>query len=328
MVYMSTGNTSPTISGISTVSSYVDYNTTSASVYYYRPVYSNYITNIGTEIDFNIVKDKDTKVIHPQMYFKFVKSKMTKMQQKEMHERLSKLQKLVKEAKNLGQKALYEELATKVAMTVKEQEMNVCGIEYIVPKSIIEKYMYKVKDVDIKLSKLENYTRPIPANVSKRLKKVQELELFDNYWVLYLDYKDKIDIDNNKKKESSDKKTNKEKIKEKDPILFGVQNYEPDKFYFIIDWIDEYCDLTLDKFVDTIKKDDPNYNLNSIDEMTPKLMQKLIQESKERFERLQKTNQGNFKDLMKEEDNYYKKVIKGGENLLHKIKVKFGIKDK
>lgn len=271
--------------------------------------YNSYVTDLGTEIKFEVIKDKN-KVIHPQMYFKFVKSKMTKMQQKEMHERLSKLQKLVVGAKDLGQKALYEELSRKIAITVKEQEMNVCGIEYIIPKEAIEKYRNKIKDVDIGLCSIENYTRPIPSNVSKRLKKCQELKLFDNYYVLYLEYKNKIDVGGTKKQEKAEKKTNKEKIKEKDPILFGVQDYDRDKFYFIIDWIDEYCDLTLDKFVDTIKRDDPNYNLDKISDMTPELMQKLIAESKERYERLRNTNSKNYKDLMKEEDNAYVKVIK------------------
>jgi hypothetical protein len=84
-----------------------------------------------------------------------------------------------------------------------------------------------------------------------------------------------------------------------------VQDYEPDKYYFIIDWIDEYCDLTLDKFIATIKKDDPEYDLDKIDDITPELLQKLVQESKDRHTRLQGTKRENYKELMEKEDATY-----------------------
>lgn len=282
--------------------------TTSADsyIYYHPSKYGTYETVLGTQINFDVIKEKDTGKIHPRLYFKFVKSKMTRLQQKELNERLSKLQKLLVQAEDLGQKALYEELARKVAIAVKEQEINVCGIEYAIHGEIINKYRNKVKGPTIGFCKLESYSRPIPANVKKRIEKCKELKLFDQYWVLYLEYKDKLDVDDTKKSEATEKKTNKEKIKEKDPILFGVQDYMPDKHYFIIDWIDEYCDLTLDKFVETIKKDDPEYDLDKIDDITPEILQKLVKESRERIDRLQKTRRDNYKQLMEEEDNSYK----------------------
>jgi len=287
-------------------------NITSATNIYYNPTqYNQYITNGGTAINFGIVQDK--KVIHPQLYFKFVKSEMTKLEQKEMTERLFKLQTLVKQAEDLGQKALYEDFARKIAITVREQEINVCGIEYIVSKGSVDKYKDKVKDVDIKFSKLEEYSRPIPTNVKKRLDKFKKLMMFDNYMVLYLDYKEKIDIDN-KKKAVAEPKTNKQKIKEKDPILFGTLDYEPDKLYFIADWIDEYCDLTLDKFVQTIKKNDPEYELDGIDELDEEYIQRMVKESRERFVRLKETDPGTYKKLMVDEDMSYLKKLEKKES--------------
>jgi hypothetical protein len=280
--------------------------TSGTNIYYNPNQYNQYITNAGTAINFGIVQDK--KVIHPQLYFKFVKSKMTKLEQKEMTERLFKLQSLVKQAENLGQKALYEDFARKIAITVREQEINVCGIEYIISKDSVDKYKDKVKDVDIRFSKLEEYSRPIPANVKKRLDKFKKLMMFDNYMVLYLDYKEKIDIDN-KKKAVAEPKTNKQKIKEKDPILFGTLDYESDKLYFIADWIDEYCDLTLDKFVQTIKKNDPEYELDGIDEIDEEYIQKMVKESRERFVRLKKTDPSTYKKLMVDEDMSYLKKL-------------------
>lgn len=42
--------------------------------------------------------------------------------------------------------------------------------------------------------------------------------------------------------------TKKEKEKKRDPILFGIIKHSRN-FYYIGDWIDEYCDLTLKEAV-------------------------------------------------------------------------------
>jgi hypothetical protein len=206
--------------------------------------------------------------------------------------------------------------------------LNVCGIEYIINKDSINKYKDKVKDVDIKFKKLEEYDRPIPANVTKRLNKFKKLKMFDGYMVLYLDYKEKIDIDN-KKKSVAEVKTNKQKIKEKDPILFGTLDYEPDKLYFIADWVDEYCDLTLDKFLQTIKKDDPEYKLEQFESIDEEYIQRMVRESRERHTRLKKTTASNYKKLMEEEDvvSVVKNLQDKSKKLSKKIKELFSKKD-
>jgi hypothetical protein len=292
--------------------------TTTDTVYYSPSSYSQYSTGLGTEINLAFIKDK--KVIHPRLYFKFVKSKMSKLHQKELNDRLSKLQKLLIQAEDLGQTSLYEDLARKIAITIKEQEINVCGIEFTVHEEAIKKYKEKVKGPEIGFCSLEKYARPIPSMVKKRIEKCKELKLFDNYWVLYLEYKEKTDIGNKKKEENTEKKTNKEKIKEKDPILFGTLDFLPDKFYFIVDWIDEYCDLTIDKFVEVVKKDSSEFDLDRIDNITPKLLQKLVQEVRDRHDRLKNTNSKNFEKLMEEENNFYTRKIKNLNNKYPKIK--------
>ena len=214
----------------------------------------------------------------------------------------------------MGQQALYEEFARKIAITVREQELWACGIEYFTHRKYVDQFMDKVKDVEIGFSKLERFNRPLPAKVEKRVKKIKKLKLFDELWVLYLDYKDKKDIDGKKKAEKK-LKTNKEKIKEKDPILFGIQSHMPDKLYYVIDWIDEHCDLTLDKFIDDIKKSDPDYDVDKLDTINEKLIKKLVKESRERHQRLQNTKPSNYKSLMDIED----KLTKSGKAITKKV---------
>jgi hypothetical protein len=43
--------------------------------------------------------------------------------------------------------------------------------------------------------------------------------------------------------------------KAKDPILFGVVKGTRN-LYYIGDWIDEYCDLTLDKFLSVLEMEE------------------------------------------------------------------------
>jgi len=284
---------------------------------YHPSIYGQFQTTVGTEVQINFVQEKDKKVLHPQLYFKFVKSKLSKLEEKKLNKRLLMLQKMVKKAEDLGQKALYEEFARKIAITVREQELYVCGIEYFIGKDIIKKYMNKVKDVAIKLKELEDFDRPIPNSVAKRIKKFQDLEMFDKYFILYLDYKEKTDIGDEKKVEK-ELKTNKQKIKEKDPIVFGVQNYLPNKFYFIADWIDEYCDLTLDKLLDTVRENDPDYEVDTLQTLDEDLIQRMVKESRERFNRLKETKPGTYKKLMEKEDLSYlkKENEKSGEKEL------------
>src|SRR5208283_2775599 len=98
-----------------------------------------------------------------------------------------------------------------------------------VDRSVIDKFRYKVKDQVIKFEELEKFPRMIPSKVQKVIAEVKERKLFDKHHVLFIDYT-----------KEQPKKTNKEKIRERDPILFGSYAYQPDRFYFITDWIDEY----------------------------------------------------------------------------------------
>lgn len=90
---------------------------------------------------------------------------------------------------------------------------------------------------------MKNYPREIPDEMIDVVQKTKGL--FDEFYVLFTDYSGELE---------------KEVEKERDPILFGgfctkSRDIVADRFYYLGDWIDEYCDLTLDKLVSETSKD-------------------------------------------------------------------------
>ena len=234
---------------------------------------------------------QDQKEIGPRLYFDFVKTKFKKTEIEKIEQSIGPLTQLISNAKEVGQEGLYEELLIKLAVMLRVQEalaVNVC--KYVL-KEDISKFINIVRGRTIELRKLESYPRPIPSNIRSRITLVKSRNIFDEYWVLY----------NNPTKEVV--KTNKEKIIEKDPILFGVFVNDPDKYYHIVSWEDEYCDLTLDKFVDTLKNDKvtKEYTCGKIPKLTNKDIDQIKQEVFEKYNRLKSTKPSNYKQLAEEE---------------------------
>jgi hypothetical protein len=282
---------------------WADYGTANSSAI----INYSWVTASGTGVQTERGDSKDIKVdskdrgIHPRLYFKYVKSKMTKLQKSRLEERLSKLKKLVIQTKELGQQALYENFAKNLVSVVRESEAEACGIEYIILRETIDKYRHKIREgVTIELDELKDYDRVIPAGVVERIKECWKLGLFHTYWVLHVDHKEKEDIGGERKKETLE--TTKQKIKEKDPLLLGSYSEDPDKFYFIADWIDEHCDLTLARFLEDVREGDPVYQLDRVPEMDQDVLKDMMKEVSRRKRRLEQTNAHNYKDLMKEEE--------------------------
>lgn len=230
--------------------------------------------------------------ISPKLYFSYVKSKLNKVQQKKLLKRIEKLYKLVEQAKEIDQDAAKEEYAKLLAIAVREQEAYACGIQRYVDKDIVDKFKNKVKDRVIKWSPLEEFPRVIPKEVRNIIKQVKKRDLFDKYYVLYTDYTDE------------DLKTTKDKIIEKDPILFGEYSYQEGRLYFIADWIDEYCDLTIEKFVEEVKDKDigDEDSFKKIPELDEKYFQAIKEEVQKRHETLRSTNSSNWRTKALDEE--------------------------
>ena len=130
------------------------------------------------------------------------------------------------------------------------------GINTFIYKDDIEEYIDEVASNQVVIKDLASYERDIPDEVVEALEKVKPY--FDEFYIVYTDYTGK-----------ESKQVQKER-REKDPILFGVfmdrnKAVQNERFYYIGDWVDEYCDLTLDKMVAEMK-DTLNKNIvNKID---------------------------------------------------------------
>ena len=124
----------------------------------------------------------------------------------------------------------------------KEKKLVDLGINLFIYRDDIDFFIdhWNKKTNPIKVLELSRYPREIPDEIVETIEKTKPL--FDEFYILYTDYTGKEE-----KRIKAEKRTT-------DPILFGVF-IEPnerlccDRFYYLGDWEDEFCDLTLDKML-------------------------------------------------------------------------------
>ena len=187
---------------------------------------------------------EDEKYMDALQFFSMVKAS-SKESVATYRDRVSDYLKSIHNAVTVGQTALVEDLLRGLVTNKYESVLFAEGLYYVVNEQQMVSFV-KQCEKGIKLEYVKNFTRPMPQNVVDKIAKINQLEVFDNYVVLYYDPDGKIY-----------KETAKEEAKRKDPIIFGVIAGS-EKLYYIADWVDEYCDLTLEAFIDAIgvKKDE------------------------------------------------------------------------
>lgn len=191
-----------------------------------------------------ITTENQKIVIDPDEYFARIK----KLKQTNTEEELDKIYQnaiiLLEKYKKTGQKKAARKLIFHIENIERERDIIKLGVNQFVYRETIEDYIDNVASDVVKIIELENYERDIPNEIVDLVEKTKDI--FSNFYVLFTDYTGKIE-----------KEVEKEKRK-KDPILFGAfVNKETDtvieRFYYLGDWEDEYCDLTLDKFVNEME---------------------------------------------------------------------------
>jgi len=187
-------------------------------------------------------KEKKGEVITPSQYFDYLKDAKNTITTEALKESYDVFIKLAEKYQKLGQVESLKKLSFLADTLVKEEKLIDLGITTYVYKDTIEDYIENVADKTVKIVELSRYMREVPDELVETIEKTKEL--FDEFYVVFTDYTGK-----------EERKVEKER-RDKDPILFGVfknQTNVADRFYFLGDWVDEFCDLTLDKLVEQYK---------------------------------------------------------------------------
>ena len=172
-------------------------------------------------------------------FFSIIKLESTK-QVEAYYSRIESYLKALKQAQDMGQTALKDKLIGMMFIAKYESLLKAGGFGTRIKEEQVVEFVKKTEK-GVSLDYIKNYARPIPQEVIDKKLKADNLHVFDNYVVLHYDPQKKSYAQTSREKEL-------ERQKKADPILFGLINGSRN-LYYIADWIDEYCDLTLDKFL-------------------------------------------------------------------------------
>lgn len=216
---------------------------------------------MGISTSWNNEKIQEAKTILANEYFNGVKTKAEYLQDEDIIKEMKYLPAQIEQLKQVGQNGLAEKLKKNIKYLFNERLLLKNGFDKYVHRKDVTRYVELVKDKKVHVCELDKFPRLIPDAPRALLLKAQSLNIFKDFWVVYVDYtgdSDSMLTDEEKK----------QRAKNRDPIIFGtfesVETGTIDKMYFICDWTDEYCDLTLDKMVKELVKDDKNYKPNVI----------------------------------------------------------------
>lgn len=180
----------------------------------------------------------------PYEYFQNVKDSIKSMNDDDLTKMYTAASTLMEKYQVFGQEKAEKRLAFHIKTILKEHDLLQLGINKFVYKDDITNYIDVISKKPVKIIEMRNFPREIPDDMIDVVTKTKGI--FDEYYVLFTDY--------------SEGELVKEVEKERDPILFGgfcTKNRDivSDRFYYLGDWVDEYCDLTLDKLIKETSKD-------------------------------------------------------------------------
>lgn len=147
------------------------------------------------------------------------------------------------QARLRGQQALLEGLLAGADVARAEAQLAAAGEKkYIEEKTIVA--FVKQSERGLRLDYLRNFMRPIPDEMAEKKLRLDALDIFDNYAVLHYDPE-------NRAVAPTVEERIREEERKRDPIFFGLIKGST-RLYYLGDWIDEYCDLTLEKIVEKL----------------------------------------------------------------------------
>lgn len=180
---------------------------------------------------------RESRQMPIDVFFRSVKNGVEELQV--VDHRMNGYLAAITQAKKNGQTALAEQLETSVEGVRAETQLVALNLCKYVTEAQLVSFVKKAKK-GLRLDWIKNFTRMVPDNVTKAKNAADERGVFDNYVVLHYDPQKKAWAE-----------TKEELERRKDPILFGVLRGRR-RLYFVGDWVDEYCDLTLDQLADVL----------------------------------------------------------------------------
>lgn len=216
--------------------------------------------------------------IDPQNYFDYIKSKKNVCTDEFLNKLYDVTLEQVRKAMITGQNLVVRRLHYALNVIEKEHALVKLGIDTFVLREDIEYFIEKIENKRVKVVDLEFFPRDIPTEIVERIAMLKEHKIFDNFYVVFTDYTGKISNE-------TKKAVKKEEIR-KDPIIFGTFEQKIDgvfdicdRFYYVGDWEDEYCDLTLTKMVQKMSeagKSDITHTASIGEDITPEAIREYI----------------------------------------------------
>ena len=182
--------------------------------------------------------------LRPSEYFDYIKSKKQQVTDETLQKLYENSLVLLNKYNITGQTSAMKKLIFQLETIEKERQLVKMGINTFVYKDDIDTYIDDVSKNTVKVIELSRYEREIPDEIVLAVEKTKDI--FDQFYVVFTDYTGKVE------------RQVEQERRENDPILFGsfqdsTARTIVDRFYFLGDWVDEYCDLTLDKMVSEMK---------------------------------------------------------------------------
>lgn len=177
----------------------------------------------------------------PDQLFSYLKGKANTIDDQQLNNLFQEALKMGNKYVATGQISALRKLIFVMRSIEKEHKLIELGINTFVYKDDLDFFIEDTKNASpVKIIELANYQREIPDEIVETIKAVKGI--FDELYIVYTDYSGR-----DERRVEAEKRS-------KDPILFGVfidrtNRVCVDRFYFIGDWVDEYCDLTMDKLL-------------------------------------------------------------------------------
>ncbi len=152
----------------------------------------------------------------------------------------------LRRARDAGQRALAEQLERSLIAVRAETQLVAWGSAKFLEEATVVDFVKK-SPKGLRLDWIANFTRVIPDRVLEKKRDADARRIFDNYAVLHYDPQGKAWSQTEQEREA-------EKRSKRDPILFGLIDGRR-RLYYVGDWTDDYCDLTLDQIADAMGKE-------------------------------------------------------------------------